>query len=155
MGEEELADLGPEWVRPATLLALQARRAAPRRAARLPQPLRVPRLPGLSRALRAWIQRPSAATELARCAAAGLTARCVPPLNRPRPQEDVLGVADDCGDAVRRHPAGRRLCRTLQALLGLSTQMQDSMGAERPHHHKQSVAAAIARLGAVAAGRRG
>lgn len=71
-------------------------------------------------------------------------------------QEDVLGVADDCSsDAARRHPAGRRLARTLQALLGLSSQLQDSMGAERAHRHKQAVGAAIGRLAAVAAGRRG
>lgn len=69
-------------------------------------------------------------------------------------QEDVLGVAEDCsGDAARRDPSGRRLARTLQALLGVSSQMQDSMGAERPHRHKQAVAAAIGRLAAVAAGR--
>lgn len=62
-------------------------------------------------------------------------------------------MADDCGgDAARRNPAGARLCRTLQALLGLSTQMQDSMGADRMHHHKQKVVAAIGRLGATTAG---
>jgi len=70
-------------------------------------------------------------------------------------QEDVLEVADECSsDAARRDASGRRLARTLQALLGLSSQMQDSMGAERPHRHKQSVGAAIGRLAAVAAGRR-
>ncbi|PRW56624.1 Nucleoporin NUP188 like isoform B [Chlorella sorokiniana] len=69
--------------------------------------------------------------------------------------EDVLGVADDCStNAARRDPSGRRLARTLQALLGLSSQMQDSMGAERLHRHKQAVAAAIGRLAALSAGRR-
>lgn len=66
----------------------------------------------------------------------------------------MLGLAEDCGEAARRHPAAIRLCRTLQALLGLSSQMQDSLGAERPHRHKQAVAAAIARLAATSAGRR-
>lgn len=62
-------------------------------------------------------------------------------------------MADDCStDAARRDPSGRRLARILQALLGLSSQMQDSMGAERTHRHKQAVAAAIGRLAAVAAG---
>lgn len=64
-------------------------------------------------------------------------------------------MAEGCtSDAARRSPAGRRLSRTLQALLGLSSQLQDSMGAERPHAHKHAVATAIGRLAAAAAGRR-
>ncbi|KAL4443613.1 hypothetical protein ABPG75_011350 [Micractinium tetrahymenae] len=92
VGEEELAELGPEWVRPATLLALQ---------------------------------------------------------------ESALDVAEALPVDARAQPSARRLARTLQALLGLSSQMQDGMGAPRSHKHKQDVAAAIARLGATSASRRG
>jgi hypothetical protein len=64
----------------------------------------------------------------------------------------VLEVAAAC-EAHSSAPA-RRLARTLQALLGLSTEMQDRLGVERPHRHKQAVAQAIDRLGRLADGRR-
>lgn len=65
-----------------------------------------------------------------------------------------MDVAQALPVDARAQPAARRLARTLQALLGLSSQMQDGMGAPRSHKHKQDVAAAIARLGATAASRR-
>ncbi|PSC72509.1 exostosin-like glycosyltransferase isoform B [Micractinium conductrix] len=76
VGEEELAELGPEWVRPATLLALQ---------------------------------------------------------------EDALDVAEALPVDARTLPSACRLARSVQALLGLSSQLQDGMGAERSHPHKQAV----------------
>ncbi|KAI3428139.1 hypothetical protein D9Q98_006522 [Chlorella vulgaris] len=89
VGEEELAELGPEWVSPATLLALQ---------------------------------------------------------------EGVLDVAEAC--VSDRRSASRRLGRTLQVLLGLSSQVQDGLGADRTHRHKLAVLAAINQLGAAPGDRR-
>lgn len=70
-------------------------------------------------------------------------------------QESTLDVAEALPVDSRAPPAVHRLARTLQALLGLSSQMQDGMGAPRSHKHKQDVAAAIARLGGTATSRRG
>lgn len=77
------------------------------------------------------------------------------PSRAPLLQESTLDVAEALPADERAPPAARRLARTLQALLGLSSQMQDSMGAPRSHKHKQEVAGAIARLGANPARPRG
>ena len=49
-----------------------------------------------------------------------------------------LVLQNECCIKQSRHtsPSGRRVARTLQALLGLSSQMQDRMGAERTHRHR-------------------
>lgn len=71
-------------------------------------------------------------------------------------QEGTLHVLDSLPFDARAVPAARRLARSMQALLGLSSQMQDGMGAQRSNEHKQAVALAISRLGATsAASRRG
>lgn len=140
VAEEELAELGPEWVPPAALLALQVRAEPPHQR-------------GVPAEGRRWPARPHAAAGpgLPSTPATLPPPRYIsPPPSMPTPhrlaaQEDVLEVAGACAKGGGGG-AARRLARTLQALLGLSTQMQDGMGAERPHRHKQAVAAAIGRL---------
>lgn len=70
-------------------------------------------------------------------------------------QEDALDVAEALPVDARTLPSACRLARSVQALLGLSSQLQDGMGAERSHPHKQAVSAAMAKLAATAASRRG
>ena len=64
-------------------------------------------------------------------------------------QEDVLDVAMVCcssGQAGTGGAPARRLARTLQALLGLSTQLQDAMGVQRGHKHLARVAGMLEML---------
>lgn len=64
----------------------------------------------------------------------------------------MLDVAEAC--VSDRRSASRRLGRTLQVLLGLSSQVQDGLGADRTHRHKLAVLAAINQLGAAPGDRR-
>jgi hypothetical protein len=73
----------------------------------------------------------------------------------PLLQVGVLDLAEVLSEeSLNAHPAARRLAHTLQALLGLTSQLQDGMGAERSHGHKQAVSACLGRLAGAPAVRR-
>ena len=68
-------------------------------------------------------------------------------------QKGALEVAESCTATgvllvSAPAPAVQRVARSLLAVLGLSSQLLDAMGADRPQQHAIAVRDAISRLGA-------